>query len=130
MAYRKLILFLVGFFSAVIAVAIMVSMIPGGREIAWLGITGKRDSCYGELKIVSKPMSERCGLQADLTMRDCGGKKWYVFEGNSCSGKHICTGNINEPISKWKCTWEVNKGTHTFVLCADSDVKTRETISC
>ena len=131
MVHRRLILFLVGFFFAIIAVAIMVRMTPIGREIGWLGIIGgRRDSCYGELKVTSRPADERCGLQADLTMYNCQGKKWYVFGGNSCSGNHICMGSINEQTSNWKCTWEADKGTYTFTLCADSDAKARSRISC
>ena len=131
MVHRRLVLFLVGFFGAIIAVAILIGMMPSGTEVGWLGIIGGRqDSCYGELKVTSGPVDGRCGLQADLTMHDCQGKKWYVFEGNSCSGNHICTGSINEPNSKWKCTWETNKGTYTFTLCADLDAKSRSTISC
>ena len=132
MASRRLALFLIGFFAAIIAVGMMVRMLPGGGEIDWLGVIGGigQTRCQGELKVSSRPVNGRCELQVDLTMHNCDGKRWNVFEGNSCSGNQICKGSINEPTANWKCTWEADRGTHIFTLCADLDAKARSTVSC
>lgn len=132
MVHEKLAVLLIGFFAIIITASILASTVPGGRRIGWLGImdNAEQNSCSGDLKITSKQIEGGCGLQADLDMKNCQGKKWYVIEGNSCPGNYVCTGNINDPISKWKCTWETERGAHTFSLCADSDIKASSTVSC
>jgi len=98
-----------------------------------LGITGgtRQTTCTGELKVATTPQEGgKCGLQADVNMKNCEGKEWYVFNGNRCSGILVCNGNINEPESKWRCSWEADTGTHTFTLCADVDAKDSKTVVC
>ena len=130
MAHKKLGIFLIVLFAVISAVAIVVRMTPSGEGVGRLGVIGGQTPCTGELTVTSRPVDGKCGLQADLTMQGCQGKKWYVFEGGSCSGTYMCTGNVNEPTSKWRCSWEADKGSHTFTLCADLDAKARSTVSC
>ena len=94
-------------------------------------VTTTKFLCEGTLKVsFSEIDEEKCWFQTEVDMRNCQGKKWYVFEGDSCSGTYICTGSVNEPTSKWRCSWEVEKGTYTFTLCADFIPKDSETVSC
>ncbi len=88
-------------------------------------------ACTGELKVTSSPLEDgRCRLESALTMYNCKGKEWYVFDGNSCSGIYMCMGNVNEPTSIWKCSWEADKGTYSFTVCADDDAKATKTVVC
>jgi hypothetical protein len=133
MAHERLGILLIVLFAAISVTAIIARTLTGGDE-SRLGVldgTYRRAPCTGELQVTSNPLADgRCGLQAALTMNNCEGKKWYVFEGNSCSGTYMCKGNINEPKSIWKCSWEANRGTYTFTLCADSDDKATGTVVC
>jgi hypothetical protein len=134
MVHERLGILLIILFAAISVIAILARTLPGANDQARLGVLGgtyRQSPCTGELKLSSNPLADgRCGLQSALTMYNCKGKKWYVFEGNSCSGTYMCKGNINEPQSIWKCSWEANKGTYTFTLCADSDAKATNTIVC
>jgi hypothetical protein len=134
MAHERLGILLIILFAAISVTAIIARTLIGGNDQARLGVfggTSKLSPCTGELKVSSNPLADgRCGLQAALTMYSCEGKKWYVFEGDSCSGTYMCKGNINEPQSIWKCSWEANKGTYTFTLCADSDAKAISSVTC
>jgi len=104
---------------------------PGRLSIVWQKNIKTTIPCTGELTVSSQNIDNgRCQFQADLTMKNCEGKKYYVFEGDSCSGTYICSREIGEPKSPWKCTWEVNNGPYTFTLCADSDVKARTSVTC
>jgi len=131
MAHERLGILLIVLFVAISVTAIIARTLTGG-EAGRLGIMDEigQTPCTGELTVTSRSVDGKCSFQADLTMYDCQGKKWYVFEGNSCSGTYICNGNVNEPTSKWRCSWEVDKGTYTFTLCADFDAKARSTVSC
>jgi hypothetical protein len=133
MAHERIGIFLIVLFAAISATAILVRTLTGGKGEARLGIWGgisRRTPCTGELKVTSSPLDGRCGIEAALTMYNCEGKKWYVFEGNSCSGTYMCKGNINEAKSIWKCSWEADKGSYTFTLCADFDAKATSTVVC
>jgi len=101
--------------------------------VGQLGVTGgtKRTPCTGELTVTATSQEGgKCGFQADVNMKNCEGKRWYVFNGNSCGGILVCNGNINEPESNWRCSWQVDSGTHAFTLCADTDAKDSKTVSC
>jgi len=133
MAHERLGIFLIFLFAAISFVAILARMIMPGDGVGRLGFIGGgiQTSCTGELTVkTSSQEGGKCGLQADVNMKNCEGKRWYVFNGNSCSGILVCNGNINEPESKWRCSWEADSGTHTFTLCADVDAKDSKTVSC
>lgn len=134
MAHERLGIFLIVLFIAIFAVGILANMItPDGTEAGRLGIIGEvgQTSCTGELAVTAIPQEGgKCGLQADLNMKNCEGTRWYVFNGNRCGGILVCNGNVNEPESKWRCSWEADTGTHTFTLCADVDAKDSKTVSC
>ena len=133
MTHERLGILLIVLFAAISVSAIAARTLTGGGDQARLGIMGgtiRGTSCTGELEVTSTPVDEKCGLTADLTMYNCEGAKWYVFEGSSCSGTYMCRGNVNEPTSIWKCSWEADKGTYTFTLCADADVKATSSVAC
>jgi len=132
MEREKIGILLIVLFAAISVTAIIARTLTGGEGQARLGWgVFSRQACTGELTLTSRPLGDgRCELQAALTMYNCEGKKWYVFEGNSCSGTYMCTGNVNEPTSIWRCSWEANPGSYTFTLCADFDAKVTRTIVC
>lgn len=133
MERKRIGILLIVLFAAIFAVAMIVMMIPSGGEVGRLGITGGtgQSLCTGELIVTTSPREGgKCGLQADVNMKNCEGKGWYVFNGNSCGGILVCNGNVNEPESRWRCSWEADSGTHTFTLCADVDAKDSKTVSC
>jgi hypothetical protein len=120
-------------FAAISVAGIIGNSLTPTGDRAQLGITGgiRRGSCTGDLTVTSRELPDgRCGLQAALTMYNCEGNEWYVFEGSSCSGIYMCKGNVNEPTSIWKCSWEVNTGTYTYTLCDSSGAKDTSTVSC
>lgn len=114
----------------------LISLSFRGEEgsVEPLGIFGgetKIGPCTGELSVTSKDLGDKCHLEASLVMRNCEGKRWYVFNGNSCEGGIlVCQGNSNEPESIWKCAWDSNKGSYTFTLCADTEFKTSANVVC
>lgn len=134
MAHERLGIFLIVLFAAISAVGILANMItPRGTEAGRLGIMGGvgQTPCTGELTVTAiSREGEKCGLQADLNMKNCEGKGWYVFNSNRCGDVLVCNGNINEPESIWRCSWEADTGTHIFTLCADVDAKDSATVAC
>lgn len=129
---ERLGILLILLFSAISIIGILVNNISGGGEVGRLGIGGGRQTlCTGELTVTAAQQEGgKCSLQADVNMGNCEGKRWYVFNGNTCGGTLVCNGNINEPESKWRCNWQTDSGTYTFTLCADTDIKASKTISC
>ncbi len=134
MAHERLGIFLILLFAAISVIGILANMIaPGETGIGRLGILGGggQTLCTGELAVTAIPQEGgKCSLQADVNMKNCEGKRWYVFSGNQCGGILVCNGNVNEPESKWRCSWEAYTGTHAFTLCADVDTKDSKTVSC
>ena len=134
MTRERLGIFLIVLFAAISITAIIARTLTGGEGEARLGILGgtyEGTACTGTLEVTTNPMEGgKCGLQADVNMKKCEGKRWYVFNGNRCSGILVCNGNVNEPESRWRCSWEADSGTHTFTLCADVDAKDSKTVSC
>lgn len=102
-------------------------MMKSENGVTPLGILGGNKPvipCGGELSTSAENLGNgKCHLEAKSVLRNCEGKKWYVIEGNSCDGGTlVCQGNINEPESRWTCSWDdSNMGSHTFTLCADLD---------
>jgi len=134
MAHEKIGYFLIVLFAAISVTAIIARTLTGGEGEARLGVLGgtyRRTTCTGTLKVSVNPKEGgKCALQADVNMKNCEGKGWYVFNGNTCGGILVCNGNINQAESIWRCSWEAYSGTHTFTLCADSDAKATDSIVC
>lgn len=119
----------------VIALASMIEYIPPKEgKPARLSIVWKKTEpslpCAGKLSLISRSLDEKCELQADVTMSNCEGKRWYVFEGDVCSGTLVCDGDIRVSVDRRRCIWEVDRGTHAFTLCADVDAKATRTVIC
>jgi hypothetical protein len=103
----------------------------GRLSIVWQKNIEPNLPCYGELTLTSQNLGDgRCTLHADSVLTDCNKGEWVVYEGNKCSGVYICNGVLDQPISKWRCSWEVNPGIYTFTLCADGVAKATRSITC
>jgi len=133
MAYERIGILLIILFAAISVIATIARTLPGTGGEARLGVWGGtyRAACTGTLKVTASSIGDgKCGLQANVNMKNCENERWYVFNGNQCSGILVCNGNINQPESIWKCSWEAMSGTYTFTLCADTDMKDSKTVSC
>ena len=120
----------------ILTISSMVEYVPGkeGRPARLSFVFGKRRPsliCSGRLLVNAKKLGNgKCDFQADITMKNCEGKNWYVFQGDKCSGILVCNHTVREPVSKWKCKWQADEGAYTFVLCADGELKATSTTLC
>ncbi len=134
MASEKIGILLIVLFAVIAITATIARNLTSSDEGARLGVYGgtyKRTTCTGILNVAANTIEgEKCALQADVNMKNCEGKRWYVFNGNECGGVLVCNGNTNQPESIWRCSWEATSGTHTFTLCADVDKKDSKTVYC
>jgi len=133
MAHERIGILLIVLFAAISVTAIIARTLTGVGNEARLGIWSGtyRDTCTGTLTVIANSIGDgKCTLQANVNMKNCENKRWYVFNGNQCGGVLVCNGNINQPESIWKCSWEAMSGTYTFTLCTDTDTRDSKTISC
>ncbi|MDI6826300.1 MAG: hypothetical protein QMD36_03880 [Candidatus Aenigmarchaeota archaeon] len=135
MKYNLLVIFVIVILVILFLVS-LIEIIPARRgEPARLSIGLRRAQptlpCSGDLTVTSQlTETGNCKFQADVVMRNCEGKRFYVFEGSSCSGIYICTKEIEEPESRWRCVWEYPRASYTFTLCADDAAKDSTIVSC
>ena len=133
MAYKLLaivILFIVGI---VLLSTTMMKNESGVKPLGLLGGNKPVIPCSGELKASAENLfNGKCHLQTVSVLRNCEGKIWSVIECNSCNGGIlVCQGNVNEPESRWTCSWDdANMGTRTFTLCANTDVLITTSATC
>lgn len=130
MDYYKSVLLILFFIAVILAIG---SFLATPTEKVKMGIltTRKTKFCEGTLTLNSKEKNGKCEIQADVVLSNCEGTKWFLFIGEKCSGTYIC-GNrdVMETPSRWRCTWEYDKGTYTFSLCANDKLLTKQTITC
>jgi hypothetical protein len=131
MVNKKLGIFLIALIAVISAAAMLTMMISdGGTEVGQLGVTGGvGQPCTGALTVTSSLVEGKCGLQADVVMKNCEGK-WYVFKDNRCGGTLVCNGDIRGQPDRWRCTYEDEPGTYTFTLCENSEKKASATVTC
>lgn len=120
----------------ILTISSMVQYIPAreGEPARLSFVFGKSKpvtTCTGKLVVNGKNLGNgKCSFQADVTMKNCEGKTWYVFQGDRCGGILVCNHAVNQPVSIWKCKWKADEGAYTFALCADNELKATSTMAC
>ena len=131
MAYRVWIIIILFILAFIFLSPLIFFPITKEGEPARLGFIGERKpSCTGELSLTSQALDGKCGLTASVELKNCEGKRWYVFKGNECRGILVCDGDVRVPLSRWRCEWEDDRGTYTLTLCADVDKKASSSLTC
>ena len=120
----------------ILTISSMIEYIPArqGKPARLSFVFGKSKPtlpCTGKLIVNAKNLGNgKCSFQADVTMNNCEGRNWYVFQGNECRGILVCNHTIGEPVSIWKCEWQAKEGAYTFALCADDVLKATSSVAC
>jgi hypothetical protein len=126
-----LVIVIILFLASIIEYIPSINGEPDRLSIVWQRTPEATLPCTGELTLTSQNLGNgKCTLKADSVLTNCKKTTWTVYEGNECSGTYICNGYDDQPVSIWRCSWDVDPGTYTFTLCADSVAKATRSISC
>lgn len=130
MEYYKSILLLLFLIAVILAIGSLLTR-PEEKIRMGIVIPRKTKDCTGTLTLAGKEKNGKCEIRADMILSNCERTKWFLFIGEKCSGTYIC-GNrdVMETPSRWRCTWEYDKGTYTFSLCANDKLLAKQTITC